>query len=556
MGACSLLAVNMVSTAAGRNLSVGLDGVSNSVSGTALSSNPTMTLQDGSTLVCQFTATSLLADNSIVRWGVFPGTSVGVHLHIDGQRYELIFSNGAIDALDWSSFKGGVYYRSISFGPNAIVGSGLHYFPPRAQFTRRFGPAVLPKKSILPYGPTRVAFLGAPVARTVNTGEYYSAPMGPFYPCMLNASDEPGGSRIEFTPGWDQDLPYHIYSADRIAERMPIAAFDKKTGRSLTCVDFGRKPFEYRLTRGYNGIVQYPHFDFAKKFNTGTCEYEQKLLSYLPFDDAHLIRGIADDIAVAYLSNDWVARFRIGMVAADVTVSWSLFPSGPLAPAYPGQWIPFSLPEQLYHYTKYPHTGGFYGRAVGWDLYCVAASYDLGNEKRLNKRWLETMYSLADKVALPTGITYSMLGDDIPYSNYGMPRTEPATPYFQVPIFNNGLFALHSVLNNDPTIAKRLICGSANAIRNLPKVTSAYGPPAVGPGWYLNSTATSAYGPSHWMHCFIHLAQAYRLSNDTQYLADMQFVGVPADKATLLSRMQADSDRNFWTEAISVLWKK
>ena len=578
---------------------------------------PRLTLQDGTVLTCSFTASSQLADGSILRWGVFGNTSVGCHLHINGTNYEITISNGAIDALDWTSFRGGVFYSGLTVESDApiapfllrnnetcrantytIVRSGSHYLPARSLFSRRFGVGASyslgaeKQFPIASYGATRTPLYGPKIAhdtvglrgliaKGISAGnfDWQANAMGPFFPHYGPQADDVGGTGIEFNPGWDGDATFHAILADSNEERMPLAAFDRATGKTLNFVDFGRKPFSYRLTRGFSRVVQYPHFAAIddkwvgsshvitfKDYNTGTCAYKDTLTRYMPMDCDHLIRGYGDDYAAAYLANDWLSKWRIGVYAADAQVSWSFFQEGPLVPQYPGQWINFSLAEEDVHYFQFPNTGGVYGRNVGWLLHCITASSDLGNDVRINKMWLARMYSLLGRVVMPTGLCsnnyYPYGSNGVPWDVYGMPHNYSESDYFQIPILCNGVFATQQYLHADPAIARKIIALSADQVFALPQVASIYGGNAVGPPWYLVvgkdgvpvTTLSEGFGLSHWMHIYEHLALAYRITGDKKYLDKMLVEGIPsASKQELLSRFQADSDRNFWTEAIGVI---
>lgn len=587
-----------------------------------------------------------------LRWSMFKGADgqiLGAHLITTADANGIVLcavnvSNGAIDAGDFTSFCGGVYYDTLilkldgaayAIEPDFVrrgerivgkqyqfVSPGGHYFPERFQFTRRF--ALYPRsvegnkqqlaRALLSrsglrfpdtysgFGPSKSTFDRASEESQLSVEHeqrtnylkqqlafgtanpsllLYHDAMGPFMPLLFPMADDVGGEKIEFVSGWNisrKSANYHVLQADLLAERMPVCAFDKITGKPLNWYSYP-KPFEYRLTRGYTGIVQIPHFwalptetwgVFAhKKFNSGSCAYENDLYNYYAFDDAHLIRGYGDVKASWWLARDWIARLRMEMYSADVQTSWTLAQNDGYEPQYPGEWVAFSLGERLHDAAKNPGKGGFYGRAAGWSWDCVVTSYAAGIDRARSFQWLQKVYELAGLVALPTGIAYNMRypdGDNqIPWNDYGLDHKYGEAPYFQVPIFANAIFDIwQSARPGMKETAMHLICESARQVHmgKLPKVVSEYGNDTFGPNWYLVTSENDVpvqelrmgVAKSHWMHSFSHLAQAYRMSGDNAFLTTMLSVGFPATtKAEKIAQWEATTNQIYTAEALAIL---
>lgn len=523
----------------------------------------------------------------------------------------LNFSNGTVDQNNHSC--GNVYYSSIyvDFGVNVtanlrksesiignrytIVPSGQHFWPVRAEFCRRVSiGAVLPV--IYPvvyhkYGTLKSEY-PTEVSNSTFESQYsqlvtclrdnvtnsnvgmYQLSMGPFMCPFDNQPGDVGGTGIQ------PDLQgYPSYSlaklmqlrADLQEERNPIAAYNIVDGMPMLprIWAHGTKSqgFEYRLTRGHEGIVQIPYF-FPHDFNTGTCTYKDNLWSFLPDDEQHECRYSQYNQAGIFLLNDALCKHRLAMEIADLECQWTTYGVPPYQKVNSWDWVPFSINSQQISVANNPHRGlGQVMRGVGWSLNTVAAYLASNGPSRLRREqavWTNTMLTLIGNSVLPSGIgidgKYPYADNGVPWIADAMPQNYGEAPMFQVPIWCNGIYsATQNTIGNDAILAPTIL-RSADCLyfSTLPRVPSIWGGNAVGPPYYpvtsidntTQSTLSIGYGLSHWLHCYHHLALAYRVSHDHKYLDAMKTVGVPS---TSLPTFTTVTDKTWTLQAESVL---
>lgn len=503
--------------------------------------------------------------------------------------------------------------ESINSSGYMVVPSGKHYFPPRFEFTRRF---VLYKKGLIRlasddrkakryfdrefvsypavynnYGPLKSAYhtiLSDPPLRqealrlrAAISGNYTDTSvditrkqLGPF---ALMGYAEPGAvggtsirPSIRNNPSRDYAL-FAITAADIRQERMPIAAYTRVGGYPMRPEVWaaGRpsQGFEYRLTRGIDGIVQIPAY-FPKKFNSGTCDYEYELTHTLADDEQHLCRYMKLQQDAVWLLNDPVSKHRMQMVAADCQISWTIYGQPPFTPSYGGEWLPFSLQSDLLRAKSNPGKGSRVLRSTGWTLDAVASATaitPLGDLRNEHIKWARSMLDLVEISVLPNGVgidgRYPYESNGVPWSTYGVPQNFGVAPMFQVPIWASGIYAMtRNVPWNTASVIRKTILKSADGIYfQTPKVPSIWGGNAVGPPYYIvvskdgipTNSITEGFGASHWIHCWHHLALAYKVSGDTKYLNAMSLVGAPGND--LLKAFSTSADRTWLIEAEEVL---
>ena len=503
--------------------------------------------------------------------------------------------------------------ESVNSSGYMVVPSGKHYFPPRFEFTRRF---VLFKKGLIRYnGDDRRAkryfdreFVQYPAAyqnygplkssyrteeydllargeafklRAAMAGNYVDPSVDiqrkQFGPFALMGYSEPGavgGASIRPTvrdnPSKDYAL-FAITAADIRQERMPIASYSKEDGRPMRperwAAGRASQGFEYRLTRGLEGIVQIPAY-YPKKFNTGTCDYEYELSRTLADDEQHLCRYVKLQQDAVWLLNDPVSKHRLQMAAADCQLSWTIYGLPPFTPSYGGEWLPFSLQSDLLRAKKNPGRGSHVLRSTGWTLDTVASATAIsppGELRREHLRWAVAMLDLVETTVLPNGVgidgRYPYESNGVPWSTYGVPREYGVAPMFQVPIWASGIYAMtKNVPWDTASLSRKTILKSADGIYfQTPKVPSTWGGTAVGPPYYIvvskdgvpTNSITEGFGASHWIHCWHHLALAYRISGNNKYLDAMSSVGAPGND--LLKAFSTSADKTWLIEAEEVL---
>lgn len=499
----------------------------------------------------------------------------------------------------------------------SVVGSGNHYFPARFEFTRRF---VFYKKGVIRYGgddqlakrvfgkefvrlpavfanfgPTKssyrtlagdgkIASETLRIYRALESGQsdpsvdIQRIPYGPFALMGYSEPGAVGGTGIRPTVRNNPSMDYarnSYISADVRQERMPIAAYSREDGYPMRPDRWARggasQGFEYRLTRGLDGIVQIPEFPSAKKFNSGTCAYEYDLVRTFADDEQHLGRYAKLQQDCIWMLNDPVSKHRIQMVAADCQMSWTIYGLPPFEKRYDGEWLPFSLQSDLIMARKNPGKGSRVLRSTGWTLDAVSSAIAIsppGNVRREHLKWARQMADLVEITVLPNGIgidgrnPYADNGQ--PWNTYGMPTNYGAAPMFQVPIWANGIYGLtKNVPWDTASLARKTILRSADCIYFLtPKVASVWGGNAVGPPYYLvvsrngipTQEVTEGFGKSHWIHCWHHLALAYKLTGEAKYITAMSTVGAPGNN--LLEAFSTATDRTWLIEAEEVLLER
>jgi hypothetical protein len=281
-------------------------------------------------------------------------------------------------------------------------------------------------------------------------------------------------------------------------------------------------------------------------------------------DEQHYCRYTKPNQAAAFLLNDAVSKLRLDSTCADAETCWSLYGAYPQEAQYGGQYLMFSLQQQLSAARKNPHRGSQVLRSVGWSCDLGASNLALtpaSLQRTALLKWANGMLDLVEISVLPNGIgidgRYPLADNGVPWTSYGMPLNCGAAPMFQVPIWANGIFGLvQQIPQPRDAVVRATVLKSADALYfSLPRKPSIWGGNAVGPPYYLvvskdgipTDVVSEGYGDSNWLHCWHHLALAYRASGDKKYLSAMANYGVPnAD-------IKAVADKTWTLEAESVL---
>lgn len=218
--------------------------------------------------------------------------------------------------------------------------------------------------------------------------------------------------------------------------RQPQAAFDRfgdPVGYAGWLDAQGRIPFDFRLRDGITmppfrlpceggpaasdqvrAVVAKglrPPYDLGEPFEPDGARPERAdcLLSWMPHDDAHLVRYTKQPKALVWLSNDSMAKEDLLLAAELVRLARESTPAeGSRASAR-------TLPYLEEIARAHPRQGLPLGREDAWEIDAMCAAYsvaDLEWRKR-NEAWFARMSRLLLDGAMPTGIVQRTVDDQL-----------------------------------------------------------------------------------------------------------------------------------------------
>lgn len=243
---------------------------------------------------------------------------------------------------------------------------------------------------------------------------------------------EVGGGGIVLHPPTNPSLDV----VDCIAARMPVAAFDRKTGEILTRENGLGSWFEHKLDRGDDSdavrqgrtpIFRYPHFLRDPVFDPDAWAVK-------PHDSYHLSRAFMDALGAWREKRDPISRAYILVCAEEARVAWTLADL-PVDP----NWGKFSLKNSLAAARAAPGHGGYIVRGVAWPLRLFAAAIEVGAPNRAEfEAVIEGILEYWRAVQLPSGALYSApfgygLDQDQPWNTYGLAKNKSESTSWQNP---------------------------------------------------------------------------------------------------------------------------
>lgn len=305
--------------------------------------------------------------------------SLGAHLfEEENETYSLVISNGWVGHPDAI---GGMFYDAIRLDmgftivgvPRICHGYGgsegrvvvgtengvMHnYIAPRQVHVVRFAKRVTGKmdewKRVYERAFRRGTspFVAAPDALAYLKDDYDEAGLerlahmrtigtfGPYHPEGGERGDDPGGTDIDGTPGWDRSPLYRMTRMDMRMDRTPVALIDSATGEPVIA-----QRGEYFGTRSWNKSGVLPEFVMGRSLtpydddriprdvNSGSCSYRKWFVPeqlpdgswtypYEADNTEHLCRATAHLKACRDLYRDKAAALCLRMVAADAWAAW------------------------------------------------------------------------------------------------------------------------------------------------------------------------------------------------------------------------------------------
>lgn len=304
--------------------------------------------------------------------------SLGCHLFAEeNDTYSLVISNGWVNH---GESLGGVFFDAIRLNmPFGVIGvpwaahatgsdgrvvigseNGIphNYLAPRGVHVYRFARIVTGKPDewwrVFERGLRRgnSPHVAAPESLAYLKAEYdakgeanltrmaTATGFGPFVPEGGERGDDPGGTDIDGTPGWDRSFLYRATRHMLRMNRTPVALIDAATGKPVLSQRSG-----YYSTRTWNKSGVLPEFVMARSMspyddnrvardvNTGSCSYRGKFVPeqtangaytypYEADNGEHFCRATAHAKALAYLYRDKAAMLTLQAMAADVWAAW------------------------------------------------------------------------------------------------------------------------------------------------------------------------------------------------------------------------------------------
>lgn len=341
--------------------------------------------------------------------------------------------------------------------------------------------------------------LGAPrsmvVARMKRGAWRVAAPVGPSFERVGPVATVYGNWKDPGeVSGWEIYLhPPDGESFDLVdctAARMPVAAWNTRTGLPLTRAELGDW-FEYRLDRGDGGIFQLPHFQREPVL-------DPKAWSVKAHDSYHLARAYMRALGLWRAHQDPVARALILMYAEDARIAWTL---GGKDPDQGSSWEPFSLRRRTLAAEKNPGRGGDIVRGVAWSLRLGVAALEVGAPNRAEwEAWVAAMLRYVRLVQMPSGAFYSASygfgqDQDEPWLVFGLDRRKGECPSWQVPFLVRAVWEAQAEMPRVRELARAIVldaeklwgprtprvAGEDNAPAGLPRylVTSVDGIPVA-----------------------------------------------------------------------------
>ena len=143
------------------------------------------------------------------------------------------------------------------------------------------------------------------------------------------------------------------------------------------------------------GITTSPNFQRAAVAALGLVpDYEWLLSNYEIIDQAHLIRYTRMAKVLAWLGNDAIAKDDIRAQAEGIRLAYNMYRQN----SWPQGVISTGMLNMRTYVDSHPGWGFPYGRADGWGLDTVCASYSLGDIswRRLVRPWFDQVIDLIE----------------------------------------------------------------------------------------------------------------------------------------------------------------
>lgn len=320
-----------------------------------------------------------------------------------------------------------------------------------------------------------------------------AAPRGPPYTKIGIATvygnpwdaGEVGGGGIVLHPPTNPSLDV----VDCIAARMPVAAFDRKTGEILTRENGLGTWFEYRLDRGDGAIFRYPHFLRAPALDPDAWAVRA-------FDQYHGARAFMDWLGDYRATRSAISRTLILVAAEDARTAYTL---GDIPRT--SEWVPFSLKSDLAAARANPGKGGRIVRGTAWTLRLFVAALEVGPPNRAQfEAVVESLLVYIRTTQLPSGAIYDArfgagLDQDEPWLVLGLDKRKGEQPSWQSPFLIRACWEAQKQVPRLRPIAREIVLnaeklwgprtprvpGEDNAPAGLPRylVTSIDGTPVA-----------------------------------------------------------------------------
>lgn len=244
---------------------------------------------------------------------------------------------------------------------------------------------------------------------------------------------------------------------DCTAARMPVAAWNTRTGEILTRENALLDWFEYRLDRGDGPIFRYPHFLREPAFDPDAWAVKAH-------DQYHGARAFMRALGLWRKHRDPVARALILAYAEDMRVAWTL---GGKEPDGGSTWEPFSLRRRLLAAERAPHRGGDIARGVAWSLRLGVAALECDPSNRAQwERWVESMLRYVQLVQLPSGACYMAtfgygLDQDEPVLVFGLDKRKNWAPAWQQDFLTVACWEAQKQLPRVRPVARDIVLNAA-----------------------------------------------------------------------------------------------
>lgn len=524
----------------------------------------TVTLQDGT--IDQVSLES--------GWAVLPITSIGVHVYRDSIRISngtfpnppgAIYYKSIVLTHDTARFA--ILPQKSSFASNrifVIIADGNHLLRPRQIIERRFGLYTNPTERIAAFRAIRFQDLVIPPV-VENFGPTYSRMprvsrahykrlyngrsatliknradglptylenmantrwVGPYHFDGMPSAYEPGGYGIDSTcAGYEQCNEAVLFKSimhEASIARAFVACYDRVTGNPVSIYD-ARLQFVQltgELTQARWRMEMEPfteagpggsYYDLRyKRFNVGTCPYEDQLWEFDTEDSGHLPRAIRNGISVVEYAKDQLCADDLWMLGENVRQrEWSDLPTESTG----GEYVPPSLTAALAYPVGYGHPR--LDRYWAWPAFLGATCHKYGRGNWVG--WMTNMLQLS---------TNSL--DKFSICGRAQDQSTGAFPpgYTGCMTFHEGLViiarATLMMALGTPTNSLFETCNSLyNVLEPVP-----YGDLFIGPAhWTATSwnnadlDAIQGFGPGDPAHLLAAIALSYRMTGNPELLS-------------------------------------
>ena len=271
---------------------------------------------------------------------------------------------------------------------------------------------------------------------------------------------------------------------DCIAARMPVAAWDTRTGLPLTRAELGTW-FEYRLDRGDGDIQNLPHF-LRKPV------LDARAWAVRAHDQYHGARAFMRPLGKYRADHDPIARALISLYAADAMNAYTLGD----VPKWSEQWTPFSLRRDIDAALANPGKGGRIVRGEAWTLRLLVAALEVGAPNRAElEAHVAALLRYIRAVQMPSGAFYDArfgagLDQDEPWLNplLLLAKNKGECPSWQVPFLVRAVWEAQKQLPSQRELCIAIVLDAEKLWGpRTPRVDGEDGAPAGLPRYLVTS---------------------------------------------------------------------